>query len=154
MTFCGFEVAKRGDNYTLRQEKYVGELIQRRQVQGREHHPLPKIVEDTDEDEKDPRTIKECQAIIGELQWLASRTRPDLCYSTSLVARMVHRRPAYALGLCYHMLRYLAAHQSHGLSYGQDDEEHILHVRADTSFASFVLDVVTPGIRYVVDGRK
>ena len=135
VTFCGFEVAKRGEHYTLRQEKYVGELVQRRQVQGREHHPLPKIVEDSDEETKDPRIIKECQAIIGELQWLASRTRPDLCYSTSLVARMVHRRPAYALGLCHHMLRYLAAHQSHGLSYGKDDEEHILHVRADTSFA-------------------
>ena len=110
VTFCGFDVAKRGEHYTLCQEKYVGELLQRRQVQGREHH-----------------------AIIGELQWLASRTRPDLCYSTSLVARMVHRRPAYALGLCHHMLRYLAAHQSHGLCYGKDDEEHI--VRADTSFA-------------------
>jgi len=95
----------------------VHELLQRRQVQGYENHPLPKIVEDVDEEMKDPRTIKECQAIIGELQWLASRTRPDLCYSTSLVARMLDRRPAYALILCNHMLRYLAGHQSHGLSY-------------------------------------
>ena len=82
-----------------------------------------------------PRIIKECQAIIGELQWLATRTRPDLCSSTSLVARMIDRRPAYALGLCNHMLRYLAEHQTYGLRYEQDTEENILHVRADTSFA-------------------
>ena len=71
----------------------------------------------------------------SELQWLATRTRPDLCYSTSLVARMIDRRPAYALGLCNHMLRYLAEHHTYGLRYGQDTEENILHVRADTSFA-------------------
>ena len=135
VTFCGFEVAKDGLAYTLRQEKYVGELLQRRQVQGRENQPLPKIIEDDDEEAKDPRVINECQAIIGELQWLASRTRPDLCYATSLVARMIHRRPAYALGLCHYMLRYLAGHQTHGLRYAPDDEEDILHVRADTSFA-------------------
>lgn len=110
----------------MHQEKYVGELLQRRQVQGRENHPLPKIVEDCEW--KDPRIFKECQAIIGELQWLVIRTRPDLCYSTSLVARMIHRRPAYALGLCNHMLRYLAEHQTYGLRYGQDTEENILHV--------------------------
>ena len=135
VTFCGFEISKKEEAYVLRQEKYVGELMKRRQVQGRENHPLPKIVEDVDEECKDPKVIKECQAVIGELQWLATRTRPDLCYSTSLVARMIHRRPAYALGLCSHMLRYLAGHQAYGLRYGQDDEENVLHVRADTSFA-------------------
>ena len=74
----GFEIAKKNEAYTLHQEKYVGELLQRRQVQGRENHPLPKIVEDCEW--KDPRIFKECQAIIGELQWLVIRTRPDLCY--------------------------------------------------------------------------
>lgn len=112
----GFEIAKKNEAYALHQEKYVGELLQRRQVQGRENHPLPKIVEDCEW--KDPRIFKECQAVIGELQWLAMRTRPDLCYSTSLVARMIHRRPAYALGLCSHLLRYLAEHQTYGLRYG------------------------------------
>lgn len=42
--FCGFEIAKRDEAYTRYIKKmYVGELLQRRQVQGRGNHPLPKL---------------------------------------------------------------------------------------------------------------
>ena len=53
VTFCGFEIAKKNEVYTFHQQKYVGEWLQRRQVQGRENHPLPKIVEDCNEEWKD-----------------------------------------------------------------------------------------------------
>ena len=133
--FCGFEIAKTERGYTLHQSKYIGELVSCRGVRGSEGHPLPKVEEGEDEEQKDLGTIRECQAIIGELQWLATRTRPDLCYATSLVARMIHRRPKYCLKLCNHILRYVVNYQNHGLRYEQDEEHQILHVRADTSFA-------------------
>ncbi len=44
------------------------------------------------------------------------------CCATSLVARMILRRPAYSLTLCNHILRYLASHQGYGLCYGPDEE--------------------------------
>ena len=133
--FCGFEIAKTEKGYTLHQSKYIGDLVKRRGVRGVEGHPLPKIEEGEDEEQKELKTIRECQAVIGELQWLATRTRPDLCYATSLVARMIHRRPNYCLRLCNHILRYVNNYRNHGLRYDQDEEHRVLHVRADTSFA-------------------
>ena len=95
---------------------------------------MPKIEEGDDEPEKDLAVIREVQAVVGELQWLASRTRPDLAYATSLVARMVHRRPCYALRLCNYILKYLHRVPSLGLHYLPDDDVDTLHVKADTSF--------------------
>ena len=139
VTFCGYEIAKQKDGYALRQEKYVQDILTRREVVGEEQQPLPKICEGEDETEKDVAVIREVQAIVGELQWLASRTRADLAYATSLVARMVHRRPAYALGLCHYMLKYLKAYPDLGLDYGTSDDEKLkfdqMYIKADTSFA-------------------
>ena len=134
VSFCGYEIIKKGGGYVLNQTKYTGDLLRRRSVQGYELQPLPKIEEGDDEPEKDIAVIREVQAVVGELQWLASRTRPDLAYATSLVARMVHRRPCYALRLCNYILKYLHRVPSFGLHYLPDDDVGTLHVKADTSF--------------------
>ena len=134
VTFCGYEITKKGGGFVLNQAKYTDDLLRRRNVQGYELQPLPKIEEGDDEPEKDIAVIREVQAIVGELQWLASRTRPDLAYATSLVARMVHRRPCYALRLCNYILKYLHKVPSLGLHYLPDDDVGTLHVKADTSF--------------------
>ena len=139
VTFCGYEIAKEKNGYALRQEKYVQDLLSRREVVGEEQRPLPKICEGEDEMEKDVAVIREVQAIVVELQWLATRTRADLAYATSLVARMVHRRPAYALSLCHYMLKYLNAYPNLGLDYDVSEEEKLkfdqMYIEADTSFA-------------------
>ena len=139
VTFCGYEIAKEKHGYSLRQEKYVRDLLSRRGVVGEEQQPLPKICEGEDEIEKDIAVIREVQAIVGELQWLATRTRADLAYATSLVACMVHRRPAYALSLCHYMLKYLKAYPDLGLDYDVPTEEQVkfdqMYIKADTSFA-------------------
>ena len=134
ISFCGYEIYKDDNGYSLRQEKYAKELLNRRNIHGGEKHPLPKIVEGENEENPDPMVIKEVQAIVGELNWLATRTRPDLSYSTSFVARLVHRRPEYALKLCHHILRYVASFPTLGLTYHKDNDMKKLYVRADTSF--------------------
>ena len=115
VTFCGYEIYKEKNGYGLRQEKYIEELLSKREVE--KTQPLPKIQEGEDEEYHDPKVVKEVQAIVGELQWLATRTRPGLPYSTAFAARLVHRRPAYALRLCHYMLRSLAKYPKLGLSY-------------------------------------
>ena len=139
VTFCGYEIYKEDGGYGLRQEKYIEELLLRRGVEGEEGQPLPKIQEGEDEEYHDPKVVKEVQAIVGELQWLATRTRPDLSYATAFAARLVHRRPAYALKLCHYLLRYLARYPKVGLWYEEEDyqeegQRRVLHVKADTSF--------------------
>ena len=94
------------DGYYLTQESYVRDLLMRRATEGNESVPLPKIAEDEDE-EMCGSALKEAQGLVGELQWISSRTRPDVAYGTGLLARMMHRRPKYTVQLAGQLLNYL-----------------------------------------------
>ena len=137
VTFCGYEIGMDENyNYTISQEKYVEELIKKHQVEGFEAQPLPKVTEAEDEDPIEKKTLRSAQTIAGELLWLMTRSRPDICYAVSLMTRLLHRRPSYVVELGRHVLRYLAESKSMGLKFesGKRDSEELL-VKTDTSFA-------------------
>ena len=97
IVFCGYEIEKEvGGDYVLSQTKYVKEMLRKREVRRTHGHPLPKISEGPDEDDVKPQDLRAAQMAAGELMWVATRTRPDVAYATSLVSRMLHRRPRYA----------------------------------------------------------
>ena len=138
MRFCGYELKSDGENgFLLSQEHYVRDLLNRRQVTGKELVPLPKICEGEDE-EMCGQALKEAQGVVGELQWISSRTRPDVAYGTGLLARMMHRRPRYTVQLAEHLLRYLRASETRSLRYKTGDGGEDLQpmvVSTDASFA-------------------
>ena len=138
MRFCGYELKSDGEGgFVLSQEHYVRDLLNRRRVTGRETVPLPKICEGEDE-EMCGQALKEAQGVVGELQWIPSRTRPDVAYGTGLLARMMHRRPRYTVQLAEHLLRYLRASETRSLRYRTGDGGEDLQpmvVSTDASFA-------------------
>ena len=130
---CGFQIGvAAGGGYFLNQEKYIKGIVEARQVKGAETHPVPKILEGEDEENPSRETVRVVQGV-GEMLWLSTRTRPDVCYATALIARLVHRRPAYALQLCQHLLRYVASTASLGLHYDGGSANGTLRVLVDTS---------------------
>ena len=140
VTFCGYEIGMDENyNYTISQEKYVEELIKKHQMEGFEAQPLPKVTEAEDEDPIDKKTLRSAQTIAGELLWLMTRSRPDICYAVSLMTRLLHRRPSYVVELGRHVVRYLAESKSMGLKFesGKRGSEELLvkTVKTDTSFA-------------------
>ena len=104
-----------------------------RQIKGGETHPVPKIMEGEDEENPKGETVRTVQGVVGEMLWLSTRTRPDGCYATALIARLVHRRPTYALQLCQHLLRYVASTASLGLHYDGGSANGTLLVLVDTA---------------------
>lgn len=103
--------------------------------------------ENTDED-YDIQTLRTAQGLTGELQWIQSRTRPDLCYIVGCMSRWLHGKPGFVISLAQHTLRYLKKTKNYWLHYEpakKDDwgEDQILHrpramdqleVYVDTSF--------------------
>ena len=67
---------------------------------------------------------------------MMTRSRPDICYATSLMTRMLHKRPSYVVEMGKHVIRYLASSRKMGLMFesGKDDED-TLYIKTDTSFA-------------------
>ena len=137
VTFCGYEIAMDEEfNYTISQEKYIMELIKKYQLDGVEHQPLPKVTEAENEDPIDKKQLRAAQTIAGELLWVMTRSRPDLCFAISLMTRLLHKRPSYVNELGRHVLKYLAGTKSMGLKFGSgmSGSEDLL-VKTDTSFA-------------------
>ena len=59
--------------------------------------------------------LKSLQKYAGEFNWLATRTRPDLAYFTSLIASSMKAHGEWSLQLCKKVLRYLLGTIEHGL---------------------------------------
>ena len=70
----------------------------------------------------DPKGLKACQGIIGELQWL-QKSRPDVCYHVGVMSRLMHRRPKTVLKLGKELMRYLAGTVNNGLHYVRCEEQ-------------------------------
>ena len=51
--------------------------------------------------------MREAQKYLGELQWLACRSRPDISFSVSRASRLVAKNPKYAIRAARQILAYL-----------------------------------------------
>ena len=107
MRFCGFEIKKIPGGFQVGQAGFATEMLKRRQVTGTVKFPLPAITDEEDESPLDPEAVRQAQGAVGELNWLTTRSRPDLAFSVGLVARLIHRRPRYVLDLCDHLMKYV-----------------------------------------------
>ena len=137
VSFCGYEIGMDANfNYTISQEKYVEELINKYKLEGVEPQPIPKVIEGEDESPISTRSLKAAQTIAGELLWVMTRSRPDICFAISLMTRLLHRRPSYVVELGKHVVKYLAGSKSMGLKFGSGMEgSQELFIKTDTSFA-------------------
>ena len=70
-----------------------------------------------DTEEVQTGDLRQAQQVIGELQWLVTRTRPDVVYHVGVMARLAHRRARHVVKLGDELLRYLSATSSKGLHY-------------------------------------
>lgn len=55
--------------------------------------------------------------------WLSGRSRPDICYTTGVMSRLLHRRPKYACEIGAHLLRYLNRTQTRKLEYVKSEDQ-------------------------------
>ncbi len=135
--FCGYELREDGrGGMLLSQESYLRDLVKRREVEDGEAIPIGKIQEGEDE-EQSYESLRECQALIGEVQWVAGRTRPDICYSVGVLSRLMHRRPRYVKKMMMELLRYLRATVTRCLHYRRPEEDQDLSTLVVATDASF-----------------
>ena len=65
------------------------------------------------------------QAIVGSLLYLSTRTRPDIAYAVSSVARFCAEPTQQHWVAVKRILRYLKGTRNYGLSYKKDDESEV-----------------------------
>ena len=122
--FCGLEMTKSEKGFWVAQTGYAMELVKKRGIE-QPWHPGQTLFSNLgteDEAVIDPKDLKACQGIIGELQWL-QKSRPDMCYHVGVMSRLMHRRPKTVLKLGNELLRYLAGTVNNGLHYVRCEEQ-------------------------------
>ena len=70
----------------------------------------------------DTKELRQLQAYAGELNWLATRTRCDSSYVTSVIASAATQYAAWTLALCKKVLRYLCGTVTAGLRFPSTGE--------------------------------
>ena len=92
--FCGFNLHKlKGGGYLLNQEDYVQDLVQRfserfSDIQGTSEVPCLKE-EEIEPEAPNPKQLKRAQALTGALQWITTRTLPDICFAVNRTAQLM-----------------------------------------------------------------
>jgi hypothetical protein len=138
--FLGTEIYRQGRKWWMTQRNYIHDLLARNL--GPEEWPqrkIPMMSEPETREEppnRDLATIREAQRVVGELVWVATRTRPDLAFTITKLASLITKDPQQVLDLTKHVWCYLAATADHGLQFCNDPDEKQLNIYTDASFGT------------------
>ena len=138
ITFLGMEIereSKTGD-LLIHQQSFVRQLLTKHGID-RNSKPMTAIVVTTPEATDKPPTplqLKQLQAYAGEFNWLATRTRSDLAYYTSVIASTACKYAEWTLQLCKKVLRYICGTVEVGLRYPSTGTEFSLVSWSDAGF--------------------
>ena len=119
MKFCGMELRWKGDQLLIGQPSYARELVNRHGSQAPRSTPAPKVDPEVIEEEKTAEQVKQAQQVVGELLWLAVRTRPDISYVVSWMGRHVAKAPKMVCQVAEHVIGYLQGTLDYALVYGK-----------------------------------
>ncbi|OLQ05239.1 Copia protein [Symbiodinium microadriaticum] len=149
ITFCGFEIEQKTDGIHVGQSKYIQSLLEKYpEIQGTVGCPYAKENDNNDCKPQDSiEKLRKAQAIVGEMLWVATRTRLDLVFGVSRIGQLITRDVDQAIQRGEDMIRYLRATKHQELVYGMPGIGHgpgdqlpvernfnLIEVFADASF--------------------
>ena len=100
------------------QPSYIQNLLGRQEKFREQAVPLVKpLLDDEPSEPEDREALRQCQQVLGELLYLAVRTRPETMYACSRLASVMSHRPKEVLQLTQGVLGYLSTTADLGLVY-------------------------------------
>ena len=119
ITFCGFEIKQDEKGIHVGQSKYIHSLLEKYpEITGTVNAPYAKetgiVCKPQDSIEKPRRA----QGLVGELLWVATRTRPDLVYRVSRIGQLLTTDVDQAMQRAEDMIRYLRSTKYQKIFYG------------------------------------
>lgn len=117
--FCGIDIQRRDNCYHLSQEEAIDKLVKQYGLEGsREHASIP-VQEWKDFSAGEVDFNLPVRDIIGSMQFIASRTRPDITAGLNYLSRFTNKPTKELWNACKNMLRYLKSTKSAKLTLGR-----------------------------------
>ena len=117
LTFLGIDMVlrKNGDVF-LHQERFVDSILEKYSMQGCKGNRCVQIDKlPIDDDVPLMTKLQQLQSYSGEFNWLATRTRPDISYLTSLLASSCTKYAACSDEFAMKIFRYLKDSKAKGI---------------------------------------
>ena len=136
--FLGAEIFKDQNRWWMTQKNYLQDLLTRNLGAPPWSKRKIPMVADPDTREDPPNhnleTTREAQRVVGELVWVATRTRPDLAFVITKLASLITRDPQLVIDLTKNVWHYLANTMDHGLQFQNQLGDRQLNIYSDASF--------------------
>ena len=130
--FCGLEIKKVKNFYRICQKKYIVDLIKAYDLEDARISQTP--LGDFNIDIKsEPFDVESTQKIIGSLQYLSNRTRPDIAASVNVLSSKMHQPTRHVWECAKNILRYLKGTLDVDLSLGHHNSNHLM-IYTDADF--------------------
>jgi hypothetical protein len=140
----GIEISQTGNSITISQQKYIEAILTREHME--EANPVgvpldPNIKIGPNPDGKEGNRSNSFAKRLGELQFLANATRPDIAHAINRLAAYTANPSLQHMGALKRILRYLAGTKSYGITYHNSPESttenpNIISGFADAAFAN------------------
>ena len=138
VTFLGMEIEMEKDgSIIVHQQTFIRQLLAKHGID-QTSKPMATIQMPNpapDDRAPDEKELRELQAYAGEFNWLATRTRCDLSYVTSVIASAATHYAAWTLALCKKVLRYICGTATTGLRFPVTGELTTMATWSDAGFA-------------------
>lgn len=132
----GINIERTKDGIRLHQKDYVNDVLNKFNMSDCNGVTTP-LAPGTqrDENSEEMKFKYPYREVIGNLQYLSSKSRPDICYATNYCARFPEPKMSDVKNV-KHILRYLKANSDKGLLYKSNGDIENLEVYSDSDFAN------------------
>ena len=134
LRFLGLELEKQAGGINVHQQGFSSTILTKRgydKANGIQAISMEPLV---DEPAPDANQLRTLQSYAGELNWLATRSRPDVSYVTSVIASCLMTYPGWATRLWKKTMRYLRGTADVGLCLPAAGDEGLLEAWSDAGF--------------------
>jgi hypothetical protein len=140
----GIEITQKGNSITISQEKYIEAILRRENMEASNPVSTPldsNIKIGPNPEGKNGDRSNSFARLLGELQFLANATRPDIAHAINRLAAYTANPSLQHQGALKRILRYLAGTKSYGITYtnpqeSANDNPNIISGYADAAFAN------------------
>ena len=123
VSYLGMSIKKDIDGtITLSQEDYVKSVCEKYEVTETLPTPTHGWTEPSDEESPELQDVRAAQKVLGALNWLVCRTRPDIAFAVQRLSSCALKAPKAVLKGCNVVLAYLLGTADLGLSYSATTE--------------------------------
>ena len=133
----GIEITRMPEYLKISQGKYIDNLLRKEKMA--EANPVgmpldPNVKIGPNPEHNEPNRSNSYAKLLGELQYVANATRPDISYAVNKLASYTANPSLEHYGSLKRILRYLAGTKDYGITYrkpiGQNNEANLFHGHA------------------------